>query len=72
MQEEVFDPVLEAVVQEMEGKHLMPFITHHNRKTYILLSGVLGECPYVHRYMRDKFENKAHIFDTIDEYVKLF
>jgi hypothetical protein len=67
MQEEVFDPVLEVIVQEMEGKHLLPFMAHHNGEAYILLSGVLGGCPYVHRYMCDRFENKAHIFDTIDE-----
>jgi hypothetical protein len=63
----VFDPVLAAIFGKLDQE-----VDVARRKEYLLLSGALGECPYVHTYMKDQFDAASktiEILETNDECV---
>jgi hypothetical protein len=65
MRERIFNPVLAAIFDKLDRE----FNTAKGKR-YVLFSGVLGECPYVHSYMKERFDaasNTAEILETNDE-----
>ncbi|KAI9770643.1 MAG: hypothetical protein M1839_003092 [Geoglossum umbratile] len=62
MRERIFNPTLNAVFDRLNRG----FGTE-NAKRYILFSGVLGECPYVHAYMENRFGSNVGVLGTNDE-----
>jgi hypothetical protein len=62
MRERIFDPILNTLFDRLDDGFFRA-----GPKRYILFSGVLGECPYTHTYMKNRFGNIAEILGTSDE-----
>ncbi|KAH0559618.1 hypothetical protein GP486_003868 [Trichoglossum hirsutum] len=64
MREKIFYPVLAAIFDKLD-----PVFHIARGKRYVLFSGVLGECPYVHSYMKERFDTtiNTEILETFDE-----
>lgn len=65
MQEYVFDPVIKGIASQLRVQ--IEALPHRDAAIYILLSGALGESPYVHDYLEESVGSSAVFLDSIDE-----
>ena len=61
IQDEIFKPLLDQICR------LFPDFEETSRRRFLLFSGGLSECPYLHSYMQDRLKNRVQILDTSDE-----
>ena len=57
----ILNPLLDQVYD------LFPDFEETSGGRFILFSGGLGECPYLHSYMEGRLTNRAQILETSDE-----
>lgn len=61
IKDEIFKPLLDQVYD------LFPDFEETSGSRFLLFSGGLGECPYLHSYMQDRLTNRVQILETSDE-----